>query len=252
MKTCNFCGFYGEEAVFRKDRNQCLACRRKEHTSQAKTEVPCGECGNIIHRRASPGRDGVRRCTDCSRLRKNADSLQRMNAKAALARKTRQPKPCDLCGSLIIDKRAGPARKDGLYRCTSCQIIRNREINAVRQKAYFKGPKAEQYRETRNRGKRAWNARHPEAYRARCLILSVKARLRKYDYDFSRFQRPSTRVLAVAIANLPLECRDCGTDQDLTIEHIKTVVSHPELALEPSNLTTLCRPCNTRSYHVGT
>lgn len=161
-------------------------------------------------------------------------------------------KHCDICNELITGKKVRVGRKDGLglYRCKVCQKARDREMMTAHMRKSLKGPKAEQYKAVRNRAKRAWEQRNPKGKRARGLIKSVRGRLRKYSYDLERFQRPSTKELAKVIMMLPTECQSCGTDQDLTIEHIKSVVDYPELALEPSNLTTLCRPCNTRSYHA--
>ncbi len=248
MKTCTKCGFEGDESLFRKDRNQCLPCRHKYEGSKPKAMIECGECGDVISTRPRAGKDGIYRCKNCSRLRKNAYSLERMNAKAAEGRTNRQPKSCDICNELILDKRAGPGRKDGLFRCTSCQAVRNREFMTTHMREALKGPKAAQYRANRNAGKRAWEERNPEGKRARSLILSTRRRLKAYDYDLSRFKRLSTRELAEVIMNLPKECINCHTDHDLTVEHIKPIVDYPDLALEPSNLTTLCQPCNTRSY----
>lgn len=157
-------------------------------------------------------------------------------------------KACDECGRSIAGKRVRIGRKDGLYRCMECQAVRNRNIRTAYMRDALKGEKAEQYKTIRNRAKLAWEQRNPEGKRARDLIKSVKVRLRAYGHDVSKFVRPSTRALAETIEALPKACIKCMTDSDLTIEHIQPVVDYPELALEPTNLTTLCRPCNTRSY----
>lgn len=156
---------------------------------------------------------------------------------------------CNKCEEFITGKRIGPGRKDGLYRCIQCQIKRNREICTTHQNNALKGEKAEQYRVIRNKAKKAWNERNPEAKRARSLILSTRKRLKQYDYDFTKFKRETTRELAKTIASLPKFCINCNTTEDLTIEHIQPVSTHPELALVSYNLTTLCRSCNTRSYY---
>lgn len=158
-------------------------------------------------------------------------------------------KRCDVCDERIAGKRVRRGRKDDLYRCTPCQALRNRELQTAYMREALQGEKAIRYRDTRNRAKRAWEGRNPEGKRARSLIKSVKTRLKQYGYDPTRFQRPSTQELAEAIMKLPATCQSCETDQDLTIEHIQPIVDFPELALDPSNLTTLCRPCNTRSYY---
>ena len=159
-------------------------------------------------------------------------------------------KTCDLCGTLIAGKRVKKSQRDGLYRCEGCQRVRSRDVMTKHQNAALCGPKAEQYKATRNAAKRAWEERNPEGKRARGLIKSVRARLKKYDYCLDRFERPSTRELAKALTELPDHCVKCGTLEDLTTEHIKPVVDYPELALDVANLTTLCRSCNTRSYHA--
>ena len=97
---------------------------------------------------------------------------------------------------------------------------------------------------------RRWETRNPEAHKARSVIRSIRQRLKAFGFDLARFQRPSTKELAKVITGLPSTCQSCGTDQDLTIEHIKPVMDYPELALNSSNLTTLCRSCNTKSYHA--
>jgi len=158
-------------------------------------------------------------------------------------------KCCDVCGQLIVGKRVRAGRKDGLYRCNECQGKRNRVILTVYMKAALKGKKSEQYKTTRNSAKIAWEVRNPEGRRARAFIKSIRSRLRKYGFDLDRFVRPSTRALAGTIMQLPKYCVNCNIDDDLTIQHIKAVVDYPELALEPTNLTTLCRSCNTKDYH---
>jgi len=157
---------------------------------------------------------------------------------------------CDICGGdAFTGKRPQRSRLDRLYRCTSCQDARTRKLQTEHMRNALKGDKAESYKETRNKAKCEWEKRNPEARRARDLIKSVRKRLKQYDYNLERFQRPSTRELAKAIIALPPVCINCQTDQDLTIQHIKAVVDYPELALDPTNLTTLCRSCNTRSYY---
>jgi 5-methylcytosine-specific restriction endonuclease McrA len=253
-KVCSKCSFEGDESLFRRDRNQCLPCRNgyeKKMADARRGVTLCSICDEpITGRRARPSTiDGLYRCTFCQKVRHNERSRVRM---ATQPRSKREPKHCGVCGDVITGKRPGPGRKDGLFRCTPCQKKRTREIATKKQNAALKGPKAEQYRATRNRAKRAWEDRNPVAKQARSLIKSVKTRLRQYDYDFERFRQPSTRELAKALAALPKHCIKCEATEDLTVEHIQPVVKYPELALEPTNLTTLCRSCNTRSFHGRT
>ena len=39
-------------------------------------------------------------------------------------------------------------------------------------------------------------------------------------------------------------CTRCGTTTDLTVHHIHSRRTHPHLALDVDNLTTLCRSCH--------
>ena len=156
---------------------------------------------------------------------------------------------CSLCDTKIAHRiRPG---KDGVLRCANCQPDRTRKLNAEHMAEALKGAKAEQYKGIRKRAKRAWEARNPEGKRSRSLIKSVKRRLLLYGQDPNRFRRPSTRELAEAIKALPELCITCGTAEDLTIQHIKSVVHYPELALDGENLTTMCRSCNTRDFYVN-
>lgn len=259
MKTCGRCKKTKPFKDFPKNTEQgdgfygyCKTCRSEYRRSNYVSKLvkkDCGVCGEPIKRRATPGKDGIYRCNNCARLRRNVSSSKRMNAKAAEFRRNRKPKSCDICGDLITDKRATPG-KDGIYRCSQCQAVRNRKVTARQMREVLKGPKAEQYRRNRNRGKKAWEERNPEGCKARSMIKSVNRRLKQYGYEINRFRSISSRELAAAIMNLPKSCQTCGTDEDLTIEHIKPISYYPELAFDVDNLTTLCRACNTRSYHV--
>jgi 5-methylcytosine-specific restriction protein A len=39
-------------------------------------------------------------------------------------------------------------------------------------------------------------------------------------------------------------CTRCGTNSDLTVHHVHSRRTHPHLALDVDNLTTLCRSCH--------
>jgi 5-methylcytosine-specific restriction endonuclease McrA len=39
-------------------------------------------------------------------------------------------------------------------------------------------------------------------------------------------------------------CTTCGSEDELQVHHVNPISKYPELALEPSNLLTLCGPCN--------
>lgn len=41
-------------------------------------------------------------------------------------------------------------------------------------------------------------------------------------------------------------CEWCGTNDDLTTDHIIPVTENPALVYAPQNLRVLCRPCNSR------
>jgi len=62
---------------------------------------------------------------------------------------------------------------------------------------------------------------------------------------------PKTR--AEHLAKNPT-CAACGTDQKLTVHHIKPFHINPELELDPNNLITLCEGvmnCHLRMGHLG-
>lgn len=42
-------------------------------------------------------------------------------------------------------------------------------------------------------------------------------------------------------------CVSCGTTAGLTVHHVVPAREAPELAFDPSNLVTLCRPCHGRA-----
>ena len=41
-------------------------------------------------------------------------------------------------------------------------------------------------------------------------------------------------------------CVSCGTQKDLSVDHIQSRYKHPELELDPSNCQILCRACNIK------
>ena len=45
-------------------------------------------------------------------------------------------------------------------------------------------------------------------------------------------------------------CVQCGASGNLEVDHVKPVRSHPELALDLSNLQTLCVSCHSRKTRV--
>lgn len=109
-------------------------------------------------------------------------------------------------------------------RCDECRIVHNRKMERARHLRYEQN--------------------HPEAHRARNVIKSVRQRLK--NRGIYLFTRSTTLALAEAIASLPKICIECRTTEDLTIQHIERVIDRPDLALEPSNMTTLCRSCNSK------
>lgn len=40
------------------------------------------------------------------------------------------------------------------------------------------------------------------------------------------------------------QCTQCGTSDRLTVHHIESISTHPDIALDVDNLTTLCRSCH--------
>jgi len=202
--------------------------------SKCDVEKPLGE----FYRRREGGPSSA--CKSC--IKAQASESYYANRKV-------EPKYCDICSALIEGKRPRRSKKDKLFRCATCQKERNRDLLTKQMRNALKGPKAEHYKATRNRAKAAWEKRNPTAAQARSLIKSVKRRLRDYNFDFERFIQPETRALAKALLDLPDYCVGCYAKEDLTVEHIKPLIDFPELGLEPTNLTTLCRSCNTRSYH---
>lgn len=46
------------------------------------------------------------------------------------------------------------------------------------------------------------------------------------------------------------QCRCCGEQRRLEVDHIKPVRTHPELAFDPRNLQALCGRCHTRKTRI--
>jgi 5-methylcytosine-specific restriction endonuclease McrA len=162
-------------------------------------------------------------------------------------------KICTFCDKEIVtDKRISPMRKDpykGQYACSDCMKIRVREIRTQWMKDVLNGEKAEYYKEMRNKAKEAFNERNPEIAKARAFMSSVYRRIKVYGGDTNKFKNIHARKFAEVLMRLPCECQKCKSKEDLTVEHVTPLIEDWTLALEESNLTTLCRSCNTREYH---
>jgi 5-methylcytosine-specific restriction enzyme A len=57
---------------------------------------------------------------------------------------------------------------------------------------------------------------------------------------------PAWRKLRLTIIARDGGCADCGREDNLSVHHIKKFRTHPELALDPDNLITVCRSCHGR------
>lgn len=247
MKTCIKCGEEKSLSEFEKYRRHCKKCNIIQcRTFKSKRNLElinkcCDICDRLIvdKKPQRSRKDKLYRCVSCqfdqhrinlheSYLRYKDKQQKATKLKRQVAIQARILPNCYDCDVEIkytgIQKRGS----DDNFRCTSCQKIRATRLNIACNKRVER--------------------RYPEIHKARNVIRSVKQRLKEFDYDFERFTRPTTRDLAKAIVALPKTCQSCGIDNDLTIEHIKPVIDYPELALTPSNFTTLCRSCNSRSY----
>ena len=41
-------------------------------------------------------------------------------------------------------------------------------------------------------------------------------------------------------------CMYCGSNDNLTVDHVLPIAKHPELAMELDNMVIACKPCNSR------
>lgn len=41
-------------------------------------------------------------------------------------------------------------------------------------------------------------------------------------------------------------CMYCGSNENLTVDHVLPIVKHPELAMSLDNMVVACKPCNSR------
>jgi len=41
-------------------------------------------------------------------------------------------------------------------------------------------------------------------------------------------------------------CMYCGSNENLTVDHVLPIVKHPELAMNLDNMVVACKPCNSR------
>jgi 5-methylcytosine-specific restriction endonuclease McrA len=152
---------------------------------------------------------------------------------------------CYKCDSQVSNGTNRPRKspKDGKYRCFVCQQKRTRKIKTECMREWGK---TEVGRACNRRAKKAHFERNPELKKARDFIKSVNKRIKLYGGDLSKFKRKNTRELAAAIMSLPKNCQDCETIEDLTIHHIIPMIKDLSVAFEPTNLTALCRSCNTK------
>lgn len=82
---------------------------------------------------------------------------------------------------------------------------------------------------------------------AAAKALSDEARKAKKRAPNARaaFERsPAWKEASARVRLLQPWCTLCGATEQLQADHIKPKSRFPELALEPSNLQTLCWPCN--------
>lgn len=57
---------------------------------------------------------------------------------------------------------------------------------------------------------------------------------------------PRWRALSARLRKTIGACQDCGSQNDLTVDHVIPISDRPDLAYTLSNLRVLCRPCHGR------
>jgi 5-methylcytosine-specific restriction endonuclease McrA len=159
-------------------------------------------------------------------------------------------KICGDCGELIVNiKRKHHNRnKDGLYRCEECQDQRWKRL---KKEATDRHRKTDRWRETKRRSSKKERDSNLELARLREWLVKVRRRANKYGCD--HFRKPKTREFAKELLALEKRCQLCGTEEDLTIDHIYPLSKAPkdrleEFAIGLFNLQHLCRPCNGKKW----
>jgi thymidylate synthase (FAD) len=66
--------------------------------------------------------------------------------------------------------------------------------------------------------------------------------------DRANIGRWTTQTAPYVHAKNGWRCTECGSNKKLEAHHIKPVVTHPELAYDIENLTTLCRKCHRKLH----
>lgn len=143
---------------------------------------------------------------------------------------------CSKCRKPKDSSKFGPDKRNstGLQSwCRKC--IAARQAERVKQNPEERARRNEQSIESRKRNPdstRARNKQTQETYRKR-HPNRIKARGR------------TAYQLRDRLLGLFNRCMACGTDQDLTIDHV-IALGQPGATNDPSNLQVLCRSCNTR------
>ena len=82
---------------------------------------------------------------------------------------------------------------------------------------------------------------HPMRFRSYKWKYNLNKRLGKKGFDPHIVSSAECHALFDALTD---HCVRCGESEDLHIDHIRPIHSHPELAFTSSNLQRLCIPCH--------
>ncbi len=166
------------------------------------------------------------------------DALSKLAADASGER------PCAVCGAVkpTGEFYLAAGKPEAFCKvCRKAQVTAWRAANPERERQRKSSPRnralareyAKAHPEKSVEGMRRWRKRHPEeAKRQHRIAAQLRRNMR----------------LRTAILTRDGCCLRCGATGDLTIDHIKPVLSGGDN--DPGNLQTLCRRCNTRKRGV--